>query len=541
MNWKLFPGSTEYKFDFGLAQEVIFDDDPTSISFQVLCDAEYDTRGVGFGPVDLTSITNRTHFTNDVTTGFTAQTLVQTVTEEPLFVSEMIHPLSRGVFASSQNLQAAGPDHLSQLVECRIPDLASFNTSTHPQLVDGDGGLYNRDPMTPHKMPTLFHVNANGEWFFRDVVFKFQGNRTIFVLFNDTQGAGQTATTVYYFHTKDAVDYVQRSRDSGVGKEWGFAVCTKVQMYKFGGDPATKGDFATVIGNCLANNKTTCSFLYMGKDYQTQCFENEHLQSVLAESDQYGPIFHSQKRISQHLCAPIINPNARIGCGAPLNYETMHLPPEMRDFRLELRDVNFSFLPGAAKMEDLVLYNFNGGNQVVASQPSMLHLPQFREFKTTQVKDDGQFDFEMFSPYGMPSYMVVFARDTDMSRDHMIQPLIKQLSIMCTTTMKKSNTILNANVHQLYHITQRNVNPRARYNRHTFNSRQTILLSAEDVGLMGLHVGEYQREKRATFRFHGTVDQKSRITAVLIYNNRALHVFGKQLRVVRLTEKNLQE
>ena len=28
---------------------------------------------------------------------------------------------------------------------------------------------------------------------------------------------------------------------------------------------------------------------------------------------------------------------------------------------------------------------------------------------------------------------------------------------------------------------------------------------------------------------------------VLIYNNRALHVFGKQLRVVRLTEKNLLE
>ena len=189
-------------------------------------------------------------------------------------------------------------------------------------------------------------------------------------------------------------------------------------------------------------------------------------------------------------------------------------------------------------MEDLVLYNFNGGNQVVASQPSMLHLPQFREFKTTAIKDDGSFDFEMFSPYGMPSYIAMFARDTDMTLDHMDQPLIKQLSIMCNTTMKKSNTILNANVHQLYHITQRNVNARARYNRHTFNKRQTILLSAEDIGLMGLRVSEYQREKRALFRFHGTVDQKARITVVLIYNNRALHVFGKQLRVVRLTEKN---
>ena len=52
---KFFPGSTEYKFDFGLAQAVEY---PGSLSFQVLCDAEYDTRGVGFGPLDLTSITN---------------------------------------------------------------------------------------------------------------------------------------------------------------------------------------------------------------------------------------------------------------------------------------------------------------------------------------------------------------------------------------------------------------------------------------------------------------------------------------------------
>ena len=75
------------------------------------------------------------------------------------------------------------------------------------------------------------------------------------------------------------------------------------------------------------------------------------------------------------------------------------------------------------------------------------------------------------------------------------------MCLMCTTTQKKSNTILDADVHQLYHITQRNVNQRARYNRRTFNNRQVVLLSAEDVGMMGLTASEYQNEKRARFRF----------------------------------------
>jgi hypothetical protein len=147
---------------------------------------------------------------------------------------------------------------------------------------------------------------------------------------------------------------------------------------------------------------------------------------------------------------------------------------------------------------------------------------------------DGKFDFEMFSPFGMPSFIALFCRDQDRSRDYMDQPIVKQLSIMCTTTQKKSNTILEADVHQLYHITQRNVNQRARYNRETFNSRQVVLLSAEDIGLMGLTAAEYQLEKRARFQFHGTVDQVGRVTAVLIFNNRGLYVEGKHMSVVRL-------
>ena len=114
-----------------------------------------------------------------------------------------------------------------------------------------------------------------------------------------------------------------------------------------------------------------------------------------------------------------------------------------------------------------------------------------------------------------------------MQYDSERQPLIKQLSIMCNTTKLKSNTILDANVHQLYHLTQRNVNQRARYNRHTFNHRQVVLLSAEDIGLMGLDMSEYQGPKRTRFRFNGKVSQRSRVTVMLIYNNRGLHVYGK--------------
>ena len=137
----------------------------------------------------------------------------------------------------------------------------------------------------------------------------------------------------------------------------------------------------------------------------------------------------------------------------------------------------------------------------------------------------------------MPSYIAIFCRDADRSRDHLTHPLIKQLSIKCVTTQKKSNTILNANVHQLYHITQRNVNQRARYNRKVFNRRQVILMSAEDIGLMGLTLDEYQLEKRAVFEFKGSVDQLGNVTALLIFNNRGLFVQGKHMSVVRLKDQ----
>ena len=160
-------------------------------------------------------------------------------------------------------------------------------------------------------------------------------------------------------------------------------------------------------------------------------------------------------------------------------------------------------------------------------------MPQFKS-ATSNVKSDGSFEFEVFSPYGMPSYIAIFCRDSDRSRDHLTQPLIKQLNIKCSTTQKKSNTILDANVHQLYHITQRNVNQRARYNRSVFNRRQVVLMSAEDIGMMGLQPDEYQLSKRAVFEFKGAVDQIGTVTSLLIFTNRGLYVQGKHMSVVRL-------
>jgi hypothetical protein len=269
--------------------------------------------------------------------------------------------------------------------------------------------------------------------------------------------------------------------------------------------------------------------LWFGDDGKTTVFAD-----IQAESRRLGPVYRSQRRISQHLCAPVLNPDARLQCSAPLNYETRHLPPELRDFVIRLQNVDWSFLPGSVTVEPLTLYEFNGGNQAPAAQDNLLHLPQFRISSTTDVQGDGKFDFEVFSPYGMPSYIAVFARDQDFSKNYLIQPLVKQLNIMCNTTMKKSNSILNADVHQLYHITQRNVHPRAKYDRKDFNKRQVVLLSAEDIGLMGLLPSEYQYEKRAVFRFRGTVDQIAEVTALLIFNNRGLYVHGKQLSVERL-------
>jgi hypothetical protein len=268
-------------------------------------------------------------------------------------------------------------------------------------------------------------------------------------------------------------------------------------------------------------------------DYQGTYWNAAPFAQRIADSEVRGVVHRSRLRVSQHLCAPILNPNRRIGCSAPLNYDSMHLPPELRDFRIELRDRDFSFLPGStetATLESLVIYEFNGGTQDSGTHDSLLYMPHFRSFSTTTT---GQaFDLEVFSPYGNPSYIALFARSKVRPNEYVKQPLIKTLSIRSGTTMKKSNTILDAREHELFHLTQRNVHPRAEYNRNTNKTRQVVLLCAEDIGDMG--IAEYQVEKRANFVFSGTLDVPAKVTALFIYNNRGLRIKNRELGVVRV-------
>ena len=375
---------------------------------------------------------------------------------------------------------------------------------------------------------------------FQDLAFGFESERLFFVSINNigkkTADHKQYHPSVYYFLTSDCVPEAREQTVDGITR---MHVCTRVtKLYTWDNTILQHAHLHAQLGSAHGHMKDSICLCQMGSEFQALWFGANGTTSVFdaikAESRQLGPVFRSQRRISQHLCAPILNPNARLHCSAPLNYETRHLPPELRDFVIRLGDVDWSFLPGKVTMEPLTLYEFNGGNQKPATQDNLLHLPQFRQGSTTELTAAGAFDFEVFSPYGMPSYIAVFARDKDFSVQYKTQPLVKRLSIMCNTTMKKSNTILNADVHQLYHITQRNVHPRSHYTRDDFNDRQVVLLRAEDIGLLGLDPSEYQYEKRAVFRFQGTVDQVGRVTALLIFNNRGLYVHGKQLSVERL-------
>ena len=81
-------------------------------------------------------------------------------------------------------------------------------------------------------------------------------------------------------------------------------------------------------------------------------------------------------------------------------------------------------------------------------------------------------------------------------------------------------------------MTQRNVHPRAEYDRFRYRNRQVILLSAEDIGMLGLT--EYQSQKRARYVLRGNVDRAAKITALFIYNNRGLLVHGREISVVRV-------
>ena len=255
--------------------------------------------------------------------------------------------------------------------------------------------------------------------------------------------------------------------------------------------------------------------------------------AIAAASNENGAVFQSIKRISQHVCAPVLNPNLRINSAAPLNYDSRHLPPEMRDFRLQLQEIDWGRLQtDRVSINELTLYQFRDGVQTVGAQQNVMYLPQFREFK--RVVAGGTFELTVFSELGCPSYFCFFVRSA--TTDILQQPKISTLSIRCETTKKKSNTITGASVGQLYHLTQRNVHPAAEYDRAAFDRRQTILLSAEDVGLMGLKVSEYQTPKRVEYNFSGTCDRPGTMYAVFVYNNRGLHIDGRRLAVISMHE-----
>ena len=273
----------------------------------------------------------------------------------------------------------------------------------------------------------------------------------------------------------------------------------------------------------------------LGKDWVGSHITSDPFAAVRADSQSRGAVFQSKKRISQHICAPVLNPNSRIAATAPLNHDSRHLPPEMRDFRLRFDDVDWSRL-GAPNnkvtLNELTLFEFNGGNQKQAAESNILYLPQFQEFY--QTVPGTSFSLECFSSLGSPSFYCVFCRSEN--TDILQQPIIKRLSIFNGTTKKKSNTITDVSVSQLYHLTQRNVHAYAEYDRKAFKRRQTILLASEDVGLMGLHAGEYQKQKRVQYTISGTTDQPGRVFVLFIYNNRGLHVDGRRLNVVTLHE-----
>ena len=271
----------------------------------------------------------------------------------------------------------------------------------------------------------------------------------------------------------------------------------------------------------------------LGPDWYRTHIGNDPHSVIRDDSMRLGAVFQSVKRISQHICAPVINPNLRIGASAPLNHDTRHLPPELRDFRLQLHNIDWGRLQaGRVTLNELTLYDFKGGIQKVGAEQNIMYLPQFREFKHPVT--DNKFEVTLHSELGSPSYFCFFCRSA--TTDILQQPIIKTLSIFNETTQKKSNSVEDLSGGPLFHLTQRNVHAGAEYSRAAYKRRQTVLLSAEDVGLMGLRSFEYQKAKRVEYTFSGTTDRPGQLYVVLVYNNRGLHIDGRRLQVVTLHE-----
>ena len=216
------------------------------------------------------------------------------------------------------------------------------------------------------------------------------------------------------------------------------------------------------------------------------------------------------------------------------------LPPELRDFQLMLGDIDWRHTSDRnykVEVKRLIFSEFNGGNQQVASIPSLLSVPEFLQHKV-YLKGPGtdeptsEFDTEIFTPMGPPCFWCFFAR-TDDSPNFGQQPIIDNLTLTCMTTGKKSDTVQDAGKAELFFMTRRNCHKRASYSDTDFKQRQVILLRSEDVGTMGINPRLYQREKRTRYRVQGTSHwaTDNTISIILVYNNRGLQISGKEISV----------
>ena len=246
-----------------------------------------------------------------------------------------------------------------------------------------------------------------------------------------------------------------------------------------------------------------------------------------------GNVYAPKYTVTQYLAAPVVCSDFRSDCIEPLDQTSPFLPPEMRDFHLTLRDMDWRHVPDLnVIVSRLIFSEFNGGNQQVAAIPSLLSVPEFR---VTESSVEGTtFDFQTYTPMGPPAFWAFFARRSD-NPNVPNQPTIMSLSIECISTGKKSDTIQDTGIAELYFITQRNVHNLSGYDADAYKARQVILMRSEDVGTMGISPQLFQREKRARFRVRGslrsTANARTIVYAVMVYNNRGLQIVGKEISV----------
>ena len=111
-----------------------------------------------------------------------------------------------------------------------------------------------------------------------------------------------------------------------------------------------------------------------------------HTPLALTESTSLstGHIYAPHFVVTQPLNAPLRNADFRNGCIEPLDQMTAFLPPELRDFQLMLGDLDWRHTSGdnryKVEVKRLLFSEFNGGNQQVASIPSLLSVPEFRQY-----------------------------------------------------------------------------------------------------------------------------------------------------------------